>query len=230
MLDGIKEIAGNQGKIDIYLHHFNFNIFKSFIEDAKGHYTHYIISPWDHKRMGEVISVLPETQTYIIDGYTLPFIGIRQDFSNNIYELLKHNLESIKKYQKLIFLFRDTTTQPPVELMKGFKRFSNKGYIDCEIKQLGKITEINKGEAWIVIDDNDLVDLVLLARKKEYKLGKQLGILSYNESKLKKVISNGISTISTDFKAMGEKLATMILANDRSAYINPCRYIDRGSF
>ena len=57
-------------------------------------------------------------------------------------------------------------------------------------------------------------DLVLLIEKildKKLKIGKEVGVISYNETALKKIILNGITTISTDFQMMGEKAAELIL-------------------
>jgi len=42
------------------------------------------------------------------------------------------------------------------------------------------------------------------------KIGQQVGIISYNETPLKKIILDGITTISTDFQRMGELTATLI--------------------
>jgi DNA-binding LacI/PurR family transcriptional regulator len=39
-------------------------------------------------------------------------------------------------------------------------------------------------------------------------------VISYNETPLKKIILNGITTISTDFQRMGERVASMILQNE----------------
>jgi DNA-binding LacI/PurR family transcriptional regulator len=38
-----------------------------------------------------------------------------------------------------------------------------------------------------------------------------VGVISYNETPLKKIILNGITTISTDFEIMGKKTAELIL-------------------
>ena len=38
-----------------------------------------------------------------------------------------------------------------------------------------------------------------------------VGVISYNETPLKKIILNGITTISTDFKFMGRYAAELIL-------------------
>jgi DNA-binding LacI/PurR family transcriptional regulator len=43
------------------------------------------------------------------------------------------------------------------------------------------------------------------------KVGKHVGVISYNETPLKKLILNGITTISTDFQMMGEKAADLVL-------------------
>lgn len=43
------------------------------------------------------------------------------------------------------------------------------------------------------------------------KVGKHVGVISYNEAPLMKMILNGITTISTDLQMMGEKAAQLIL-------------------
>jgi DNA-binding LacI/PurR family transcriptional regulator len=47
----------------------------------------------------------------------------------------------------------------------------------------------------------------------ELKIGKQVGVISYNETPLKKIILNGITTVSTDFSQMGSIAAGLILQN-----------------
>ncbi len=42
-----------------------------------------------------------------------------------------------------------------------------------------------------------------------------VGVLSYNETPLKRIILNGISTISTDFQMMGQQAARLILENSK---------------
>ena len=61
-------------------------------------------------------------------------------------------------------------------------------------------------------------------------LGKDVGIISYNDTALKKVVGNGISVISTDFKQMGLGIAEMIIAEERRNKRNKTTFVDRGSF
>ena len=61
------------------------------------------------------------------------------------------------------------------------------------------------------------------------KLGKHVGVISYNETPLKKIILNGITTISTDFEFMGKKAAELILENSREHFEVPFQVTIRSS-
>jgi DNA-binding LacI/PurR family transcriptional regulator len=58
-----------------------------------------------------------------------------------------------------------------------------------------------------------MINLDMVGRLKDKKLtvGKNVGVISYNETVLKKIILDGITTISTDFQMIGEKAAELIL-------------------
>jgi DNA-binding LacI/PurR family transcriptional regulator len=61
--------------------------------------------------------------------------------------------------------------------------------------------------------EDDLVVLIEKILALNYKIGEEVGVISYNETALKKIILNGITTISTDFHMMGERAAELILNN-----------------
>ena len=73
-------------------------------------------------------------------------------------------------------------------------------------------------------------DLVKFAKSKGWQPGKDIGIISYNETNLKSVIGNGITTITTDFEAMGRSMAEMVINGDHHVIENPFIMIDRQSF
>jgi len=58
--------------------------------------------------------------------------------------------------------------------------------------------------------ENDLVILIEKIIDAKIEVGKKVGVISYNETPLKKIILKGITTISTDFQLMGEKAAQLI--------------------
>jgi DNA-binding LacI/PurR family transcriptional regulator len=59
--------------------------------------------------------------------------------------------------------------------------------------------------------EDDLVILIEKIIDKKLQVGSDVGVISYNETALKKIILNGITTISTDFEMMGQKAAELIL-------------------
>jgi DNA-binding LacI/PurR family transcriptional regulator len=58
--------------------------------------------------------------------------------------------------------------------------------------------------------EDDLVILLEKINALNYEAGKDIGIISYNETPMKRFILNGITTISTNFVAMGNIAAKMI--------------------
>lgn len=62
------------------------------------------------------------------------------------------------------------------------------------------------------------------------KLGKDIGIISYNETELKSIIAEGITTITTDFDYMVKRLAEMVLNGETTTEENPFLIIKRNPF
>jgi DNA-binding LacI/PurR family transcriptional regulator len=77
--------------------------------------------------------------------------------------------------------------------------------------------------------ENDLVELIEKVIIRKLKPGKDIGVISYNETPLKKIILDGITTISTDFKLMGEKTAELVLNNSREHIAIPFKVTLRNS-
>ena len=111
-------------------------------------------------------------------------------------------------------IFPENSYYPP-EILKGFKNFCQDHTFSYKV--ISDIVEepINEGEVYINVMEVDLVTLIERIMLLDFKIGEQVGIISYNETPLKKVILNGITTISTDFYQMGLIAAQLILSNSR---------------
>ena len=90
--------------------------------------------------------------------------------------------------------------------------------------------KIKSGDAFIVVDDRDLEFLVHYSMEHHLYLGKDMGIVSYNEAPLKGIVASGITTISTDFAQMGKSMARMILEGKKEKIDNPFKLNLRKSF
>jgi DNA-binding LacI/PurR family transcriptional regulator len=86
-----------------------------------------------------------------------------------------------------------------------------------------------KGDAFLAVSDQDLIELLKLCKLNKWDPGKDIGIISYDETPLKEILAGGISVISTDFKKMGETAAEMLKEGIRSKIENPCLFLARKS-
>jgi DNA-binding LacI/PurR family transcriptional regulator len=77
--------------------------------------------------------------------------------------------------------------------------------------------------------EDDLVELIEKTISDNLEVGKDIGVISYNETTLKKIILKGITTISTNFRLMGEITARLILENRKEHVAIPFQVILRNS-
>ena len=75
--------------------------------------------------------------------------------------------------------------------------------------------DIEPNTVYISLMEDDLVELIKKVIDSDYKVGHEIGIISYNETPIKQIILNGITTISADFKFMGEIAAQFIKEGKR---------------
>lgn len=221
---------GNDVQVDIYFHHFNVKVFQKLIEENNGNYTKYVIMPTNLEGIVAILNKLPPQEVYILDQ-TNPelaqFPSISQNFVNDIYNALLEGLFRLKRYQKLILIFPGF--REPIGMKIGFEKFCIDNHFDYEIISEFNKLKINSGEVFIIPNDRDLVQVIEQSEIDNLKIGEDFGIISYNETPLKKVVANGITTISTNFEMMGEILAQMILENKKDQLENKCQLILRKS-
>ena len=168
---------------------------------------------------------------HLIDGIQEYHGAIYQDFKMDIYNTMKEALELFKKYQKLVLVFPDKESNSyPEEIAIGFRRFCAFNQFKFEvINDVTESTHIEKGAAYVVIEENDLVNLIKTIRSRKLKLTTDVGILSYNDTALKEILSEGISVITTDFAKMGKLAADMILNQYSTSIKNDFKFIRRKS-
>ncbi len=86
-----------------------------------------------------------------------------------------------------------------------------------------------KDICFIFHSDHDLVKAVKLTNRLNYKIGQDVGLVSFNDSPLKEIAGNGITTISTDFEQMGRHMTRMILEGTSTAIHNESKVYLRNS-
>lgn len=227
---------GPNAIVDLKIHHFNVQILRTLVENHLGDYDYFVVMPYFYEDTEEAISILkniPPDKLMILDRripyFTTECGCVYQDFENDIINALDEGLDLLKKYSKLYFVHSDMIPYPP-EMARGFRRFCMQNSFKNEtIREVNSKTEVRKGDAFIVIEETDLANVIKNCRTQGLKIGKDVGLMSYNETPLKEVLLDGITVISTDHEKMGESAAKLILNNSKEFIKNPFKLIRRKS-
>jgi len=217
-------------QVDIFFHHFNDAVFSKLIYDNIGDYSYYVIMPSTLKNTHQVIEKLPSDKVYILDQTNeelSQYSAIYQNFQKDIYNGLTKAYKKIQKYKTLILL--NDKEKQPLGLLKGFSLFGKQHKVNNEIIHTLKNRTLKIGEVYVIPDDRNLIKIIQKIKEKGFILSKDIGIISYNDTLLKEIVEGGITTISTDFNKMGERLAHMILNKEQIKIENPNDLILRKS-
>ncbi len=215
--DAFVAALGENAAIDFYIYNNDFALFKKLLNNRKDDYTHYVIIPHfleGGENVHEVINSIPKDKLVLMDKL-IPGVGgtygaVYENFEKDIYEALEQALEKLSKYHTIKIIFPEYTYHPK-EIIKGFNRFCRQYAFNYSVVKNMENETIEEGVVYISLMENDLVMLIEKILASNMKVGSQVGVISYNETPLKKIILNGITTISTDFQLMGEKTAELIL-------------------
>lgn len=221
---------GNNVQVDIFFHHFNVPVFQKLIHDSQGNYTKYIIMPTNLKGVAAMIETLPVNEVIILDQTNedlKSYPAIYQNHKKDIFDGLLKGKNKLDKYKKFIMIFPGF--REPLGMKIGFENYCIEHHIEHEIIHEFSDSDITIGSVYIIPNDRDLVQVIEKAQEQDLKLGTDFGIISYNETPLKKVVSNGITTISTDFTTMGKLLAQMVLSGKKEQIENKSALIIRNS-
>jgi DNA-binding LacI/PurR family transcriptional regulator len=160
-----------------------------------------------------VINTIPKDKLILLDkkiyGVEGEYSAIYENFEKDIYDALTSAKEALEKYHTLKIVFPKKSYFPK-EIVNGFRKFCLQYAFNHVIVSEINSEPIESGEVFINLMEDDLVILIDRVISLNLILGKDVGIISYNETPLKKFILNGITTVSTDFKTMGIMAAEMI--------------------
>lgn len=233
--DAFASALGEQATIDFYIYNNDLSLFKKLLANNKEEYSYYVIIP--HFNEGsesayEIIDAIPKEKLVLLDklvqGVKGDFAAVYENFEKDIYGALEKALTSLSKYSTIKIIFPEHTYYP-MEIVKGFKQFCDQYAFTYAVVHDIEKEPITKGEVYINLMEKDLVTLIERILATKLKVGTDVGVISYNEIPLKKIILNGITTISTDFHLMGQRAAELVLSRSKEHIEIPFSLILRDS-
>lgn len=223
----VKEIC----EIEIYFHHYNIKILDLIISRNSSVYDLFIISSFDHPQIPSVIGRIPAGKLLIVsrnDKLGDKYNSVVQNFYDGTYRAMETAKEQISRYGRLILSFPEKSGHPQ-SLKRGFLKFVNDYSVEHKVTDSLNEFEIYKGDAFLVIDDSDLVKLLQICKTRGWKLGRDVGVIAYNETPLKEVIRDGITVISCNFSAMAGEMSKFIYNRTTMKEVIPISLINRKS-
>lgn len=228
--DNFKDFAD----FDVFFHHNNLNNFKKLITENRHNYTHYVIITYLEENVSHIINQIPTENKIILDyvevGIKGNFGAVYQDFENDLYNSLVSLKSNLKKYKRIVMIYNTDMKHDELR-KKGCKRFCKENGFKMLIIKTFNRSDFKIGDFYITIEkfDIEVVAVIKAARANSWTLGKEVGLLSFDDTVVKEVLEGGITVISSDFKQMGKTAAEMIKEDKLSKHQNPLKVILRKS-
>lgn len=205
---------------DLHFHHYNPEVFRRQIEESIGKYSKYVIMPFENPIVEIALNRIPPEKLLVIDWNLYSGEAgnvLYQNFGSSVYEGLSEALPLIQKYKEFVFLYPEYTNHP-YESVVYFEKFCRDNQINYKIIKKSDGFSVVPGVAYFSVSDRMLGIFLEQCREKNLEPGRDTGIISYNETPMKKFIYKGVTVISTDFQMMGRKAAEFV-SNDKKMQI-----------
>ncbi len=201
--------------VDLHFHHYNIGVFEKIIDESVGKYSKYIIMNFDNRKVGKIISKIPHEQLLVIDwrihaGKNTSVVY--QDFGDSVFRCLSANIGTLKKYKEFVFYY-PTFTYHPKETIEHFEKLCTSHNLKHSVIYADDAFKIREGVLYLLVSDRTLANFLDQCAEKKYEPGREVGVISYNETPMKKYVKNGITVLSTNFELMGQKAAEFVASN-----------------
>lgn len=234
---------GQNAQVDLVVYHCDPKLLLNALRENGGRYDVYVVMPHfkdatlahqgPDAEVLEELRRIPSDKLLILDNQVPELedsvASVYQDFKMDIYEALQEGIDRLRRYDKLILVYPRKSLYPyPQDILTGFQKFCKDFNFSLEVlDEIYPDMELHVRDAYVLIEEADLVNLVKQIRDQKLVAGKDIGLISYNDTPLKELL--GITVISTDFETMGETAAYMILKRKKEVVKNVFRLINRDS-
>jgi DNA-binding transcriptional regulator YhcF (GntR family) len=228
----LKEALPEGTQLHLFFHHYDRQLFQSLIENNLGQYTYYVVMPHFNEDVSEVVGRIPKDKLMVIDKAVARLEGdyaaVYQNFSEDIFSSLVSGLDLLKRYRRLTLVLSNGNFQfVPEDIVAGFKRFGKTNGFVCKVAKSFSPDLVKAGEAYLLFADRDLIAFIRHVREQGWELGRDVGLISYDDTPMKEILEGGITVISTDFEQMGRTAGWLINERRKEKLANPARLIRR---
>ncbi len=219
-------------RFSIFFHHYDIRQFRQLISDHVGNYNYYVIMPHFDMDVSAILKTIPNDKLLLLDKNVEKFNNdcgaVYQDFEKDVYNGLYEGLQLIKKYKKVHLVFgKEHLQYVPAGILKGVTNFCRVNNIRPAFMDNLDEKKIKAAEAYLIFNDTDMVRFIKYCAAMKWKLGRDIGLISYDDTPLKEILLGGVTVITTDFALMGSTGGRLIAGRRMEKIANPSKLIKR---
>ncbi|MEM9819466.1 MAG: substrate-binding domain-containing protein [Bacteroidota bacterium] len=222
---------GENIQVDIFFHYDNLEVFETILSNISGQYGMYVVAPIQRPKAHALLQNISPKKLLLVDRYLdlgPEYSYVTQSFEEPMYQTMLELKQVLLAYDRFVLFYHDREYYP-VGLLKAFQKFMVGHQLNSEIRDHYDPGSLEKGTVYFTLGDNDLWELLKDCKEKGWTLGKDIGVLSHNDSTVKEIISDGITTFSTDFRLMAQEAANFVLTRQEVQKKIPSLLIRRKS-
>ncbi|MBA0883886.1 GntR family transcriptional regulator [Flavobacterium undicola] len=234
--DAFAEALQDRANIDFYIYQNDYNQFKNHILDNNSkEYTHYVLDAnfEDKDYIDFIKNEVPVDKLILLNGSSEELeeevACIYQNLETDFFQALEE-LESHWRKYKGIKLVLPKNNNMPNEIRQSFEKFCLQYNYNFGIVEDLNNEKLEQNIVYVDFDDDvSLVNLIKKISSTNFVLGKDIGLLSYDDNPLKELLAGGITVISRVFEKIGYQLADIILNKESKQLLEPLNVIVRKS-
>lgn len=241
MFNSFSGRLGDNAEITIVNHNQSVELLQFYLDNYLDNFDYYVVTPHfpldglSQEKATKQLARIPNRKLIMLDrlqpGFAGNFGAVYQDFENDIYYGLSEGWTGSNTHSRLRVITLPSSLYGKC-IRKGVEHFAAANGIEAEFLTTAP-ESISKGDVFLVLNSQLDAGLVALAQntlKAGLQIGKDVKIISYNEYDMNELVLGGLTTVSTDFRLMGELAADMILSRKPSKIHCPFKMIHRNTY
>jgi len=233
---------GDKAQCILRFHNQSVDLLRYYLDESLDRYDYYVIAPnfpLDDETQAEVrrqMIRVPYRKLIMVDNWISSVKGnygaVYQDFEHDVCGVLSGVLEDLRKYRKLnVVTLPSSLYHKPIT--QSLKSFCKKNGIKAEFHNGLTNASIRKNEVYLLLNGqltSELNNIAKLSAENKLYIGKDIAIISYNETSICELVLGGLTTVSADFEKMGTLAAQMILDKEMKKIKCDFNIIRRATF
>jgi DNA-binding transcriptional regulator YhcF (GntR family) len=228
----------NSGKnvvSDLCTYNYKAEMFKDAINANLGNYHYYVIMPHQIEETEETVKHLKKIsgeKLLLVDKQYESLINSSSSISYNPEEEIMKTMEQCRnkfEHYDTINMVLSSREYFHSEMITGFRAFCEKYEFDYQILDDMQDEDLAQGHVYMCMDDLDLVEVIKKAKNEGAKLGKEVGLVSFNDTCYNEVLAEGITVMSCNPNKLGKMAAENVMYKKRGHFYMPMELIMRSS-